>query len=195
MALRKAASYSKHTKVAYTRKSSVKGKSYVKAIPACKIVKFTMGDIKKFNSGNFNYLIELKANEMITMRDNAIEAARQMIHRHLEDNLKGNYAFFVSCYPHHVLRENKMLTGAGADRMQTGMSQSFGVVMGIAARVRTGEAIFTIALSTEKDVSFVRNTLKKARAKLPCKTSINVTKLAGKAKVEQVEEAIEAEEA
>lgn len=188
MALRKASAYSKRGKVAFTRKSNVKSKSYVKAIPACKIVKFSMGDLKKFNRNGFNYIIELKTNQDVNMRDNAIEAARQLIHRHLEENFKGNYAFFVSCYPHHVIRENKMLTGAGADRMQTGMSQSFGVVTGIAARLKAGEKIFTIAVDNEKEVSFARNILKKARAKLPCKTSIIATKKHEEAAAEEAEE-------
>ena len=150
MPLRKAASYSKRRKVAFTRKSNVQSKSYAKAIPPCKIVKFVMGDIGKYNRKEFNYIIELKTNELVNMRDNAIEAARQMIHRHLEDNFKGAYAFIVSCYPHHILRENKMLTGAGADRMQTGMTLSFWVVTWIAARLMAGNPIFTLAVNTKK---------------------------------------------
>lgn len=180
MALRKAASYSRKIKVAYTRKSNVQSKSYAKAIPPCKIVKFVMGDIGKYNRNEFSYIVTLKTSESVNVRDNAIEAARQMIHRHLEDNFKGAYAFIVSCYPHHILRENKMLTGAGADRMQTGMSQSFGSVIGIAARLKAGNPIFTLAVNTDKDVVIVRETLKKVRAKLPCKTSIIVLKIAVK---------------
>jgi large subunit ribosomal protein L10e len=172
MPLRKAMAYSKHRKKAYTRKSNVKSKSYVKAVPSTKIIKFLMGDVNKFNANKFNWIIELRSTELVQIRDNAIEASRQLIHRHLEKQLKGNYYFALSVYPHHVLRENKMLTGAGADRMQTGMSASFGSVVGIAAIVRPGGKIFTIAVSNENDARFVRKVLNKVRAKIPCHAKI-----------------------
>ena len=61
-------------------------------------------------------------------------------------------------------------------------------------RFKSGDPIYTIAVSTDKDVAFVRNTLKKARAKLPCRTSIVVTKINAKPAAEQVEEEIEENE-
>lgn len=172
MALRKATAYSKKFRKAYTRKSSVKGKSFIKTIPQGKIVKFSMGDVRKFKAGKFNYLIYLISSDNVLIRDNAIEAARLLILRHLEEHFKGGFFFSVSKYPHHILRENKMLTGAGADRMQTGMSQSFGSTIGIAARVKKNDKIFTIAVNSLKDANLVRKILKKAAPKLPCKCSI-----------------------
>lgn len=187
MALRKAASYSKRMKVAFTRKSNVQSKSYAKAIPPCKIVKFVMGDIGKYNRKEFQYIVELRTKETVNMRDNAIESARQLIHRHLEENFKGAYALIVSCYPHHILRENKMLTGAGADRMQTGMTLSFGVVVGIAARLKANSPVFIVAVNNEKEVAIVREILKKSKAKMPCKMAIVATKV-GSAPVEEAAE-------
>jgi len=149
----------------------VKAKSYIKTIPQQKIVKFIMGDVAKFNQGKLPWLVKLKSKEDVQIRDNALESARMLIHHEIE-KLKRDYYFAVSCYPHHVLRENKMLTGAGADRMQTGMSQSFGVPVNLAARVKAGETIFVVAVNNEKDAAIVHEILKKAKAKLPCKSSI-----------------------
>ncbi|MHA2113057.1 MAG: hypothetical protein ACW98W_16390 [Candidatus Hodarchaeales archaeon] len=35
-----------------------------------------------------------------------------------------NYHYRVCVYPHHRIRENKMMTGAGADRIQNGMRKA-----------------------------------------------------------------------
>ena len=80
--------------------------------------------------------------------------------------------FKVIPYPHHIQRENRMLTGAGADRMQTGMQLSFGVSMNIAAIIKPGDKIFLIAVPNEKAVVFTREILNKIKSKLPCRTRI-----------------------
>ena len=54
-----------------------------------------------------------------------------------------NFHFKIRVYPHHVLRENKQATGAGADRVSEGMRLSFGKPVGTAAR-ESNEKIFTI---------------------------------------------------
>jgi large subunit ribosomal protein L10e len=176
MTLRKATAYSKHREMPYTRRSTVKSKNYVKAIPQTKITKFIMGDIRKFNEKKFPYAIDLVSCEPVQIRDNAIEAARQFVHRMLEQQFKENYYFALSIYPHHVLRENKMLTGAGADRMQTGMTMSFGVPVGIAAQVRAGGKIFTVAISDENSVKIVRRIFEQVRSKMPGHKKIVVRK-------------------
>ncbi|MFH0831439.1 MAG: 50S ribosomal protein L16 [archaeon] len=168
MALRKAAAYSKFYKRAYTRRSTVRNKNYIKTTPDSKVTKFIMGDVHKFENGKFPYVITLVCCEkMVFIRDNAIEAARQFVHRQLEKNFKENFYFSLNVYPHQVLRENKMLTGAGADRMQTGMTLSFGVPVGIAARVHEHGKIFTVAVSDENSARISRDILNKVKAKMP----------------------------
>jgi len=175
MGLRKGHCYTP-LKRAYTRKSKVRTKNYIKAIPPSKIVKFVMGDSAGYFAKKFPFKVRLVSNEGIQLRDNALESARQLLHRHLEDKFKGNYYFIVSAYPHHILRENKMLTGAGADRMQTGMAKSFGKAMGIAAQVHPGSAIFTIACSKE-NVPAVRGMIFQIKTKLPGNKSITVEEI------------------
>ncbi len=176
MGLRKGHCYSKVNKLPYTRKSKVKSKSYIKTVPAMKIAKFVMGDVKGFFNKKYPFVVSLIAVDPVQIRDNAIEASRQLIHRHLEKKFKGSFYFAVSAYPHNVLRENKMLTGAGADRMQTGMQLSFGKPVGVAARIKAGGKIFTIACN-EGMVPVVRKILSKVKPKLPGKKSIMVEKI------------------
>ena len=54
----------------------------------------------------------------------------------------------IKCFPHHVIRENALAAGAGADRLSTGMKHSFGKTIGTAARVFEGKVL--IALYTYK---------------------------------------------
>ena len=171
MALRKASSYSKWPARPYTRKSAVKSKAYIKTIPPNKLVKLHMGDIHGFESGKLNYVIHMISQEQVQMRDNAIESARQYINKLLDEQLPGQFYFAVKIYPHHILRENKMLTGAGADRMQTGMQLSFGATVGRAAMVKKGSELFLVATLSEKGSRMARDILQKIKSKLPCTTS------------------------
>ena len=90
----------------------------------------------------------------------------------MDKELAGQYLFKVIPFPHHIQRENKMLTGAGSDRMQTGMQLSFGKAMGKSAILKLGSGIFFIAVQTPKAVQFVRKVLKQVNPKVPCKIKI-----------------------
>jgi len=168
MALRRAGAYSKRYARPYTRRSSKKSKSYIKTVPPQKISNFKMGDINGFNAGKFKIIIRLVAGEAVQIRDNAIEAARQSVHKELDAGFSGQYYMEVMVYPHHILRENKVLTGAGADRMQTGMAHSYGQTMGRAAFVKDGKEIFLIGVTSEKARQITVAALKKVKPKLPC---------------------------
>ena len=169
MALRKASSYSTKHVVPYTRISKRKNKAFVKVVPPQKIVKFSMGNEKGFSEGKMPYHLTVVTDHDVQIRHNALEACRQFINKNLETNYLGQYFFRVIPFPHHIQRENKMLTGAGADRMQTGMQLSFGKSMGKAAILRKGGKIFFIAVPNEKAMQFVRHWVSQVKSKLPCK--------------------------
>lgn len=174
MALRKAGAYSKRYARPYTRKSTKKSKSYIKTVPPQKIVRFRMGDIKGFEEGKFKFTIQLMAGEDVQIRDNALEASRQYINKILETNATGQFYFEVKPFPHHIIRENKMLTGAGADRMQTGMAHSFGQTIGRAAFVKKNQPIFIVGTATDKIMRLTIKSFEKIKAKLPCRSIISV---------------------
>ncbi len=161
MGLRPAHCYTT-VKRAYTRKSKYKNKSYVKAVPFNKVMKYDMGDIKK----DFPVEVDLVSKQHIQLRHNALESARVVVNRHMTENLGNNFRLKLKLYPHHVLRENKMLTGAGADRMQSGMQHAFGKPVGIAARVKKGQIVFS-ALVDKENVDVARSALAMAKPRLP----------------------------
>jgi len=171
MALRKATAYSKKPARPYTRNSKKRAKSYIKTVPNSKIVKFKMGDLKGFDKGLYPIQIQVISKERVQLRDNAIEAVRQYFNRFLQVKLGKEFYLGVQIYPHHILRENKMLTGAGADRMQTGMSRAFGKTMGRAALIKPGQVLYILGVKTPKAEVEARKLIKSVKARLACKTT------------------------
>ena len=176
--LRKANAYSKRIVVPFTRISKKKNKAYIKTVPPQKIVKFTMGNESLIAQGKLPHTLTVISEDNVQIRHNALEACRQFVNKKLEDEFAGNYVFKVVPFPHHIQRENKMLTGAGADRMQTGMQLSFGKSVGKSAIVKVGHEIFFVALANEKALKIARKALKQVKSKLPCRTRIIYRKVA-----------------
>lgn len=165
--LRKASAYRKLERP-YTRYSKYKKMRFVRARPVCRVVRFDMGNAQK----EFETSLHLVCKSNIQIRDNAIEAARQTSNRALEKVLgKTGYHLKVRVYPHHVLRENPLAAGAGADRMSTGMAHSFGKVIGIAAQIKKGQTIFSVRID-KKDLDLGKIALVKASRKFPCQFTI-----------------------
>jgi large subunit ribosomal protein L10e len=157
----------------YTRISRYREKSFVSGAPQPRITIFDMGSPEK----DFPYRISMISKNELQIRHNALEAARIAANRLLSSKLsKENYHFKIKIYPHHVLRENPLATGAGADRFQTGMSKAFGKPIGSAARVREGQEIMYVRID-EAGVKLARQALKLASYKLPCKVSLLVKKV------------------
>ena len=76
-------------------------------------------------------------------------------------------------YPHHILRENPLASGAGADRFSTGMKKSFGKPIGQAVRLKKGSILFEVKVD-KNNLKLARTALKRAASKLPCSTTIQV---------------------
>jgi large subunit ribosomal protein L10e len=176
-ALRKANAYSKRNVTPYTRWSKRKQKGYIKMIPPQKIVKFDMGKTSDFQHDKLPFILNVLCTEKVQIRNNALEACRQYINKQLTNALGDQYFFKVVPFPHHIQRENKMLTGAGADRMQTGMQLSFGKAMNKAAILKENSPLFIIATPNEKGIQIARTFVKKVKAKLPCLIKFEVVNL------------------
>ena len=167
--LRKFAAYRRLDRP-YTRVSKYKKKSYVKALPRHIIVRFNMGNLTK----KFQYTLDLKSKGDLNIRHNALESARQSSNRLLEKVLGKEYRLQMVVYPHHILRENPLAAGAGADRFSTGMSHSFGKPHTVAARIKKGQTIFKLSVDKGKIVT-ARDALKRIQHKLPCGCLVEVT--------------------
>lgn len=149
----------------YTRKE------YARSSPPSKITKFTMGDTKT----EFPIKAKLISSERAQIRHNALEAARIASNRHLSTKLENNYFLRIMPYPHTILRENKMIFGAHADRLQDGMRRSFGKPIGIAARVEIDQPIIVIGVN-EDSIEIAKQALKRGKAKLPMPCRIVIEK-------------------
>ena len=167
--LRKFAAYRRLDRP-YTRTSKYKKKSYVKALPRHIIVRFVMGNLKK----NFKYTFELKSKDNLNIRHNSIESARQSSNRLLEKELGKEYRLQIVIFPHHILRENPVAAGAGADRFSTGMSHNFGKPHTVAARVKKGQTMFKLSVDKGK-IGIAREALKRIQHKLPCGCLVEMT--------------------
>ncbi len=154
----------------YTRISKFKKKSYIKTTPNIRVVAFDMGNLKK----KFPYTLKLNSKIDLQIRDSAFESARETSNRLLEKTLGvGGFHMKIHTYPFHILRENPVATGAGADRFSTGMQKSFGKPLGSAAQIKKGQTIFSISID-KANLELARKALKRAASKLPCHCTIEI---------------------
>lgn len=157
MPLRPGRCYSRFDTPPYTRKE------YIPGVPQPKITKFVMGN----PSFDGDYKVSLIVTEAGQIRHNALESLRTNVHKQLSISLgENNYLFVIKVYPHHVLRENKLMAFAGADRLQDGMRLSFGKPIGTAARVYPGQEIAYV-ITKKSDVEKVKKALEIGSKKIP----------------------------
>ncbi|MBB46592.1 MAG: 50S ribosomal protein L16 [Thaumarchaeota archaeon] len=153
----------------YTRKKYIKGK------PQIKIAKFEGGQ-----KGDYDFSVQLLINEKMQLTHMAIESTRLTANKTLE-KATGESGYFskLRIYPHVLLRENKMIAAAGADRLQEGMRRAFGKAVSLAARVKRGQCIMELQVKKEH-VEAAQNALKLACVKLPGTPTIRVVPLTKK---------------
>jgi len=147
---------------------------YIHGSPTPKISRFMMGDPKT----TYEHRVSLLAGNAVQIRHNALEAARVAANKVLADKL-GETGYFLSLcvYPHIILRENRMIATAGADRLQEGMRRAFGKPSGRAARVRADQPILSICINKDA-VEHAKKALTIGAGKLPTPCKIVVEKLA-----------------
>ena len=150
----------------YTRKQYIKGK------PQIKIAKFQGGQ-----KGDYDFSVQLLINEKMQITHMAIESTRLAANKTLEKTT-GETGYFskLRIYPHVLLRENKMIAAAGADRLQEGMRRAFGKAVSLAARVKRGQCIMEMQVKKEH-LEAAKKALKSACVKLPGTPTIRVVPL------------------
>merc|ERR1712226_19275 len=113
----------------------------------------------------FPLAVHLVSDELEQLSSEALEAARICCNKYLVKNC-GKDAFHIRMrvHPFHVLRINKMLSCAGADRLQTGMRGAYGKAHGTAARVRIGQILISVR-STDKFKNEVVEALRRSKFK------------------------------
>lgn len=117
---------------------------YCRGVPDSKIRIYDVGN-KKAAVDLFPFVAHLVCDEKQQISSEALEAARVAINKHLNKHIgKDGYHIKIRAHPFHVLRANKMLSCAGADRLSSGMRHSYGKPIGVSARVNIGQVLISV---------------------------------------------------
>ncbi|CAJ1374375.1 unnamed protein product [Effrenium voratum] len=117
---------------------------YCRGVPDPKIRIFDVGK-KKMPCDEFPATCHLVCDEDQQLTSEALEAARIAVNKYMITNA-GRDFFHIRMRPHpfNVLRINKTLSCAGADRLSSGMRGAFGKPYGTAARVDIGQVLISV---------------------------------------------------
>ena len=144
---------------------------YCRGVPDPKIRIFDCGH-KKAGVDHFPFVAHLVSDEKEQISSCALEAARVACNKYMI-KFAGKETFHIRtrCHPHHVIRQNKMLSCAGADRLSTGMRHSYGKPMERAARIAIGQCIISVR-SKDQHANVVIEALRRAKFKFPGRQKI-----------------------
>merc|ERR1712027_22490 len=148
-----------------------KGKPYIKSrycrgVPDAKIRIYDLGK-KTATVDEFPAVYHLVSDEKEQLTAEALEASRIVVNKYMATNC-GRESFHgrIRCHPYHGLRINKMLSCAGADRLQTGMRGAYGKPQGLTARVDIGQILISIRTKPQ-NLAHAKEALRRARYKFP----------------------------
>jgi len=147
-------------------------KQFAPGAPNPKVARFMTGKSRT----DYDFTFKLISEGRVQVRHNALEAARVAASKKVALLGEENFLLRVVAYPHIILRENKMIATAGADRLQEGMRKAFGKPIGLAARVGIGDVVLEMSVKSE-NMEKAKEAMKAASAKLPMKTRTEIVQL------------------
>ncbi|XP_015184509.1 PREDICTED: 60S ribosomal protein L10 [Polistes dominula] len=148
---------------------------FCRGVPDPKIRIFDLGK-KKASVEDFPLCVHLVSDEYEQLSSEALEAGRICANKYMVKNAgKDQFHIRMRLHPFHVIRINKMLSCAGADRLQTGMRGAFGKPQGTVARVHIGQPIMSVR-SSDRHKAAVIEALRRAKFKFPGRQKIYVSK-------------------
>ncbi|TVU47182.1 hypothetical protein EJB05_06772, partial [Eragrostis curvula] len=139
---------------------------YCRGVPDPKIRIFDVGQ-KRRGVDEFPLCVHLVSWEKENVSSEALEAARIACNKYMAKHAgKDAFHLRVRAHPFHVLRINKMLSCAGADRLQTGMRGAFGKPTGTCARVSIGQVLLSVRCR-DAHAAQAHEALRRAKFKFP----------------------------
>jgi len=127
------------------------------------------------------------SDEREQLSSEALEAARIACNKYLVKNAgKDSFHMRIRAHPFHVLRINKMLSCAGADRLQTGMRHAFGKPQGVVARVKIGQILISVRCK-KNHLPVAMEALRRSKFKFPGRQKVVVSKKWGFTKFKTAE--------
>merc|ERR1712050_530825 len=137
-----------------------------RGVPDPKIRIYDVG-YKKDSTNLFPHCIYLVSWEKENLSSEALEASRVAANKYMISHMaKEAFHLRIHIHPYHVLRHNKMLTCAGADRLQTGMRNAYGKPCGMCARVGINQILLSIRCR-DNHASIAQEALRRAKFKFP----------------------------
>jgi len=157
------------------KRSSNRRREFGRGGSQSKIVRYWGGN-KDIAWEDWDLVVGLIVDKQVQISSNALEAIRITINSALQKTVgRNNFRLRVRPKPFQKYRENRMLAFAGADRVQSGMRNSFGRSTGVCARVRAGQVVTEVGTSL-KNLPLVRDRLRVASMKIPCSCQIVILK-------------------
>ena len=139
---------------------------YCRGVPDSKVRIFDLGR-KRAGVEEFPFCCHLLSLEREQISSEALEAARIACNKYITKyGGKDSFHMRIRVHPWHVLRINKMLSCAGADRLQTGMRGAFGKPTGTVARVKFNQILISVR-SKDNVAKHVLEALRRAKFKFP----------------------------
>ncbi|KAI8867954.1 ribosomal protein L10e [Ramicandelaber brevisporus] len=166
-----------------------KNKPYPKSrfnrgVPDPKIRIYDLGR-KKAGVDEFPLCVHMTSDEYQQISSEALEAARICANKYIvKTSGKDSFHMRVRVHPFHVIRINKMLSCAGADRLQTGMRGAYGKPAGTVARVNIGQILMS-ARTKDTNKAVVIEAFRRAKYKYPGRQKIIVSKKWGFTKLDR----------
>lgn len=131
---------------------------------------------KKASVDEFPLTVHMISDEYQQLSSEALEAARICANKYIAKTTgKDSFHMRVRVHPFHVIRINKMLSCAGADRLQTGMRGAFGKPQGTVARVNIGQILISVR-TKDNNKAVVIEALRRAKYKFPGRQKIIISK-------------------
>jgi large subunit ribosomal protein L10e len=141
------------------------------------------GGMKKAQWDRFPACVHLVCGEKQQITSEALEAARIAANKYMQVNTsKESFHIRIRVHAWHVVRINKMLSCAGADRLQTGMRHAYGKALLKAARVNIGSVLISIRTTAEK-VPFAQEALRRAKFMFAGRQTVFVSRKYGFTKI------------
>jgi len=151
---------------------------YNRGVPDPKIRSYDIGH-KKGAYDELPICINLVSKELEQISSEALEAARVAANKILLAKCKKEgYHLKMRVHPWHVIRINKMLSCAGADRLQTGMRGAYGKPTGKVARVKIDQILISVR-TKEEFVEVAKDALRRSSMKFPGRQKVMVSKKMG----------------
>eukprot|EP00284_Hemiselmis_tepida_P015897 CAMPEP_0174925616 /NCGR_PEP_ID=MMETSP1355-20121228/8040_1 /TAXON_ID=464990 /ORGANISM="Hemiselmis tepida, Strain CCMP443" /LENGTH=242 /DNA_ID=CAMNT_0016171559 /DNA_START=40 /DNA_END=768 /DNA_ORIENTATION=+ len=148
---------------------------YCRGVPEGKLKIFDVGK-KRVTCDVFPACVHLLSLEKEQISSESLEAARISANKHMINSVgKDNFHIRMRLHPFNIIRINKMLTCAGADRLQTGMRGAYGKPYGLCARVKINQVIMSIRTSL-KGEDAACTALRKAKFKFPGRQLVYVSR-------------------